>query len=155
MFTTSVALTQPTIEKLLQDESEHIKLKDELISLREKMKKQRKVENNMISLNKNILEHQEKLHDVKVECFTKIQKMDEKIKALESHLEIVSQTNSKMQSLQVKIKDLDRWRDMENNVPSSIPMVQTYDIKLHTLAMNECQELVSKFEEKLNRILQE
>ena len=77
--TTSVALTQANThnvtmlnEKLLQAESENIKLKDELINLKEEMNKQRKVENNMISLKENILEQKEKLHDVKVKCFTEI-----------------------------------------------------------------------------------
>ena len=59
-------------EKLLQAKSENIKLKDELISLIEEMKKWRKVENNMILLKENILENQEQLHDVKVECFIEI-----------------------------------------------------------------------------------
>ena len=79
LATTSATLTQATahnvtmlIEKLLQAESKNIKLKDEIISLREEMNKRRKVENNMIPLKENILEQQEKLHDVKVECFTKI-----------------------------------------------------------------------------------
>ena len=53
-----------------------------------------------------------------------------------------------MESLQHKIEELEKWRSMEKNVPSSLPTVKTYDIKLHTLAMNECQELASKFEEK-------
>ena len=44
----------------------------------------------MILLKEKILEQQEQLHDVKVECFTKIQKMREKVKALEKHLDIVS-----------------------------------------------------------------
>ena len=94
------------------------------------------------------LEQQEQLHYVKVECFTKIQKMAEKIKALEKHLEIVFQINLKMESLQVKIKELDIWRNMEKNVPSNLLVVKTYDIRLHTLTMNEFQELASKFEEK-------
>ena len=34
------------------------------------------------------------------------------------------------------------------NVSSSLLAVKAYDIRLHTLAMNECQELASKFEEK-------
>jgi len=59
-------------EKLLQIEYGYIKLKDEIISLQEEMKKWRKVENNTILLKENILEQQEQLHDVKVECFTKI-----------------------------------------------------------------------------------
>ena len=77
--TTLVSLTQATAhnvtmlnEKLLQAEYENIKLKNELVSLREEMNKQRKVENNMIPLKENIFEQQEKLHDVKVECFTEI-----------------------------------------------------------------------------------
>ena len=43
-------------ENLSQAESENIKLKDEIISLREEMNKQRKVENDMIPLKENILE---------------------------------------------------------------------------------------------------
>ena len=74
--------------------------------------------------------------------------MAEKVKVLEKHLEIVSQVNLKMESLQVKIEDLDKWRKTEKNVPSSIPIVKYYDIRLHTLDMNECQELASKYEEK-------
>ena len=72
----STTLTQATAhniivlnEKLLETESENIKLKDEIISLRGEMKKRRKVEDNLIPLKENILEKQEKLHDVKVECF--------------------------------------------------------------------------------------
>ena len=82
----------------------------------------------MILLKENILEQQEQLHDVKVECFTEIQKIVEKIKALEKHLKIVSQINLKMESLQFKIEELDRWRNMEKSVPSSLPIVNTYDI---------------------------
>jgi hypothetical protein len=107
----------------------------------------------MIPLKENILEQQEKLHDVKVECFTKIQKMDEKVKALEKHLEIVSQINLKMEFLQVKIVELDKWRNMEKNVPGSLPVVKNYDIRLHTLATNECQELASRFKEKARKNL--
>ena len=39
------------------------------------------------------------------------------------------------------------------NVPSSLPVVKSYDIKLHALASNECQELASKFEEKARQSL--
>ena len=76
--------------------------------------------------------------------------MEEKVKALEKHLEIVSQINLKMESLQTKIEELDKWRNMEKNVPSGLPTVRAYDIRLHTLATNECQELASKFEEIFN-----
>jgi hypothetical protein len=88
--TTLVALTKFTThnvtvlsEKLIETESENLKLKDEIISLWEEMKKRRKVENSMILLKENILEQQEKLHGVKVECFMEIQKMEEKVKSLE------------------------------------------------------------------------
>ena len=76
-----------------------MKMKDEIISLREEMNKRRKVENNIIPLKENILEQQEKLHYVKMECFTKIQKMDDKVKVLEKHLQIVSRINLEMESL--------------------------------------------------------
>jgi hypothetical protein len=84
------------------------------------MKKRRKVENRMIPLKENILEQQEKIHDMKVECFTKIKKMARKVKALEKHLKIMSRINLKMESLQVKIKDLDKWRNML--YPQQLPL---------------------------------
>ena len=117
------------------------------------MNKRIKVEDNIIPLKENILEQQELLHDVKVECFMEIQKMAEKVKALEKHLEIVSQTNLKMESLQTKIEELAKWRNMEKDVPSSLPVVKAYDIRLHTLDTNECQELTSKFKEKVRQSL--
>ena len=58
------------------------------------------------------------------------------VKALERDLEIVSQINLKMESLQTKIEELDKWRNMEKNVPSSLTVVKTYDIRLHTLDTN-------------------
>ena len=42
---------------------------------------------------------------------------------------------------------------MEKSVPSSLPIVKTYDIRLHTLDTNECQELASKFEQKVRQSL--
>ena len=65
----------------------------------------------------------------------------------------MSQINLKMESLQVKIEELDKWRNMEKSVPSSLPTVKYYYIRLHTLATNECQELASKFEEKVRQSL--
>ena len=79
--------------------------------------------------------------------------MVEKIKSLEKHLEIVSQINLNMESLQVKIEELHRWRNMEKSFPRSLLAVKTYDIMLHTLATNESQELASKFEEKARKNL--
>jgi hypothetical protein len=35
---------------------------------------------------------------------------------------------------------------MEKNVPSSLPMIKSYDISLHTLATTKCQDLDSRFE---------
>ena len=64
--TTSITLTHATAhnvttlnEKLLQEKFENIKLKDEIISLQEEMRKRRKVEDNMLPLKENILEQQE------------------------------------------------------------------------------------------------
>ena len=84
-----------------------------------------------------------------MEGFTEIQKMVDKVKVLEKHLEIVSLINLKMESLQVKIKELDKWRSIEKNVPSNLPVIKTYDISLHTLATSECQEVASRFEENV------
>ena len=92
-------------EKVSQVEFENSKLKDEIIIMKEEMNKQRKVEYDMTPLKENILEQQEHLHDVKMECFTEIQKMEDKVKVLEKHLEIVSQININMESLQVKIEE--------------------------------------------------
>lgn len=119
------------------------------------MKNRRKVEDNLIPLKEKILEQQEKIHDVKVECFKEIQRMAEKVKYLEKHLEIVSQINLKMESLQTKIEELDKWRNMEKSVMSSLPTVKAYDIRLHTLATNEFQELASKFEKMVKQSLEE
>ena len=58
-----------------------------------------------------------------------------------------------MESLQVKIEELDRWRSIEKNVPSSLPVIKTYDISLHTLATSECQGLASIFEERARQNL--
>ena len=58
-----------------------------------------------------------------------------------------------MESPQVKINELDKWRNMEKNVPTSLPMIKTYGIGLCTLAMSECHELTSKFEEKARKNL--
>ena len=85
-------------------------------------------------LKENILEQQERLHDVKMECFTEIQKMVIKVKIVEKHLEIVSQTNQRMRDLQAKIEYLEEWRNKERNVPSILSVINSYDISVHTLA---------------------
>ena len=43
---------------------------------------------------------------------------------------------------------------MEKSVPSGLPTIKAYDIRLHTLATNECQELASKFEERARKSLE-
>ena len=58
-----------------------------------------------------------------------------------------------MGSLQVKIEELDKWRSIVKNVPSSLLVIKIYDISLHTLAISECQELTSRFEEKARQNL--
>ena len=60
-----------------------------------------------------------------------------------------------MESLQTKIEDLDRWKNMEKGVLSGLLAIKAYDIRLHTLATNECQELASKFEERARKSLVE
>lgn len=42
---------------------------------------------------------------------------------------------------------------MEKSVPSGLPTIKDYDIRLHTLAIIECQDLASKFEERARRSL--
>ena len=58
-----------------------------------------------------------------------------------------------MEYLQTKIEELEKWRNMEKNVPSGLPTIKAYDIRLPTLDTNECQEIASKFEEKVKKIL--
>ena len=41
-------------------------------------------------LRATILEQQEKLFEVKMECFDEVKKMTDKVKMIEKHLEIVS-----------------------------------------------------------------
>ena len=42
---------------------------------------------------------------------------------------------------------------MEKIFPSRLLAVKDYGIRLHTLATNECQELASKFEERVRQSL--
>ena len=100
----------------------------------------------MTLLKVSILEQQDKIHDVKMEYFIVIQKMADKMKMVEKHLEIVSQTNQRMRALQAKIEDLQEWRNMEKNVLSILPVIKSYDISVHTLPTTKCQDLASIFE---------
>lgn len=62
------------------------------------------VDDSLVPLKENILEQQEQVHDVKVKFFIEVQKMAEKVKYPEKNLEIVSQINLKMESLQTKLR---------------------------------------------------
>ena len=73
------------------------------------------------------------------------------MKMVQKHLEIVSQTNQRMRSLQAKIEDLDEWRSMEKNVPSSLSVFKGYDVNFLTLATTESQDLASRFEENVKQ----
>ena len=42
---------------------------------------------------------------------------------------------------------------MEKNFPIDLLAIKTYDIMLHTVTTNECQELASKFEERAKQSL--
>ena len=104
-------------------------------------------------LQASILEQQENLHDVKMECFTEINKVANKVKMVEKNLEIVSQTNQRMRDRQAKIKDLEEWRNMKKNVPNSLLVMKSYDISVHTLATTKCEDLASIFEENSRKDL--
>ena len=132
-------------EHLSQKEADNNKLKEEIISLKAELRKRRKVECDTTPLQASILEQQEKLYDVKMECFNEIKKMANKVKMVEKHLEIVSQTYQRMRDLQAKIEDLEEWRSVEKNIPSSLPVIKSYDISVHALATTKCHDLASRF----------
>ena len=102
-------------EKVMEFESENQKLKDQLISLREETKKRRKVDDHLVPLKENIMHKQEQMHDVRVECFTEIQNIEDKIKSLEKRPEIASQMNQNMESLWIKVEELDIWEKHGEN----------------------------------------
>ena len=77
------------------------------------------------------------LYDAKVECFAEFQKMVDVLKDLEKHLETTSQIYQSMESLQAKIEELEEWKNLEKNVLGDLPVIKSYDIRLHTLATNE------------------
>ena len=68
-------------------------------------------------------------------------------------MENASQVYQNMECLWKKIEEVYEWRNLEKNVPSGLLIIKSYDIRLHTLATNECQELASKFEEKVKQSL--
>jgi predicted RNase H-like nuclease (RuvC/YqgF family) len=134
---------------LVEVESKNKKTEQENINLKVEVNKKRKVDDHLNSFKESILIEQEILHDAKTECFAKVQKMIDMLKALENHLEVASQIHRSMESLQVKIEELEEWRSSKKNVLDGLPSLKSYDIRLHTLDTHECQELASKFEEKV------
>ena len=68
------------------------------------------MDDHLNSLKESILIEQEFLHDVKIKCFAEVQKMFDMLKDLEKHLEVASQIHQSMESLQVKIEELEEWR---------------------------------------------
>ena len=73
--------------------------------------------------------------------------MVDKVKMIKKHLDIVSQTHQKMKDLQGKIIELNEWRSTKRDIPNSLPLVKSYDITVYSMAMEECQDLASRFEE--------
>ena len=102
------------------------------------MNKRRKVECKTTPLQATILEQQETLYDVKMECFNEVKKMINKVKGIKKHLEIVSQTYQRMRDLQAKIVELKEWRSTKKNILSSLPKIKSYDIMVHLMATTEC-----------------
>ena len=62
-------------ETLSQAELDKNKLKSEIISLRAEVNKRRKVECETTPLQATIMEQQEKLFDVKMECFEEVKSL--------------------------------------------------------------------------------
>ena len=58
-----------------------------------------------------------------------------------------------MRDLQAKIVELDEWRSTEKNIPSSLSIIKSYDIMVHSMATTECQDLTSRFEENARKYL--
>ena len=80
-----------------------------------------------------------------MECFDVVKKMTDKVKMIEKHLKIFSQTYQRMRDLQAKIIELEEWRSTEKNIPSSLPMVKSYDIMVYSMDTMEGQDLASRF----------
>ena len=93
-------------KNLSQAESYKSKLQSEIIRLRAGVNTRRKIECETTPLRATILEQQEKLYDVKMECFNEVKKMTDKTKSIEKHLEFVSQTYQRLRDMQAKIVEL-------------------------------------------------
>ena len=58
-----------------------------------------------------------------------------------------------MRDLEEKIIELDEWRSTKKDIPNSLPTVKSYDIIVYTMAMEECQDIASQFEENARKYL--
>jgi hypothetical protein len=158
--TTSAAFSQAIVhdinvlsEKLSQAESDNHKLKEEITNLKAEVHKRRKVDDETTPLRETILDQHANLYDERMECFDKVKKMANKVKMIEKHLDIVSQTHQKMRDLQEKFIELDEWRRTKRDIPNSLPSVKIYDITVYTMATEECEDLASRFEENARKDL--
>ena len=104
-------------------------------------------------LRATILNQHAKLYDVRMECFDKVKKMADKVKMIEKHLDIVSQTHQKMRDLQGTIIELDECISTKRDIPNSLPSIKSCDITVYSMAMEECQDLASRFEENARKDL--
>jgi hypothetical protein len=88
-----------------------------------------------------------------MECFDKLKKITNKVKVIEKHLDIVSQTHQRLRNLQEKIIELDEWRITEKYILNSLPSVKSYDITVYSMVIEECQDLASRFKENARKDL--
>jgi hypothetical protein len=79
--------------------------------------------------------------------------MADKVKMVEKNIEILSQAYQRMRDLQAKIEYLEEWRSTEKNIPSSLPVIKSYDISMHYLDTTECRDLATKFKENARKDL--
>ena len=100
-------------EKLAEVESKSKKIEEGNINLKVEVNKKWKADDHLNSLKVSILIEQEFLHDTKTKYFEEEQKLVNMFKALEKHLEVASQIHQSMESLQVKIEELEEWRSSE------------------------------------------
>ena len=90
-----------------------------------------------------------------MECLDKIKKMVDKVKMIEKHLNIVSQTHQRMRKLQEKITELNEWRNTENNIPSSLTSFKSYEIMVYSMATKNVKTWPLSSRKILGRILEE
>ena len=78
------------MKKLTKVELENKKLLEENINMKDEMKKKRNVDDHLNTLKESIMKKQNLLYDANIECFAKVQKMEDVLKDLEKHMETAS-----------------------------------------------------------------